>query len=381
MAKKCIKSWKKFLPDYKIMKWSEENVDLNECEFIKGAYENQKWAFVADYVRTKALKEYGGIYFDTDMELLKDITPLINNEETDSFLGIEDSGYIAVGIWFEKNKDAILPTKLLEKYKNIKKFEIDKMSDITIPKMISKVVNKYGFKNSSKEIQYLQNNIVIFPRDYFYPYSYDWSEKILTSNTYSIHYYDASWLPIKEKTELYLVRRLGKKNGYRIINIIRFIKMLLRKCIKLALFPLVLYRRYKNKKANTITKDYIKYIENAKNKIKKYENKEYITFYNPSWKGVTSSTTELFTNLVPLEEIYRKKDAKAIAKLITDSNINQVIFSSFATGWKNLAILIKKYNKRVKIKTFWHGSHSQILDRYGWNRNKEIIQLHKARNN
>ena len=157
--------------------------------------------------------------------------------------------------------------------------------------------------------------------------------------------------------------------------------MLLRKCIKLALFPLVLYRRYKNKKANTITKDYIKYIENAKNKIKKYENKEYITFYNPSWKGVTSSTTELFTNLVPLEEIYRKKDAKAIAKLITDSNINQVIFSSFATGWKNLAILIKKYNKRVKIKTFWHGSHSQILDRYGWNRNKEIIQLHKARNN
>ena len=381
MAKKCIKSWKKFLPDYKIMKWSEENVDLNECEFIKGAYENQKWAFVADYVRTKALKEYGGIYFDTDMELLKDITPLINNEETDSFLGIEDSGYIAVGIWFEKNKDAILPTKLLEKYKNIKKFEIDKMSDITIPKMISKVVNKYGFKNSSKEIQYLQNNIVIFPRDYFYPYSYDWSEKILTSNTYSIHYYDASWLPIKEKTELYLVRRLGKKNGYRIINIIRFIKMLLRKCIKLALFPLVLYRRYKNKKADTITKDYIKYIENAKNKIKKYENKEYITFYNPSWKGVTSSTTELFTNLVPLEEIYRKKDAKAIAKLITDSNINQVIFSSFATGWKNLAILIKKYNKRVKIKTFWHGSHSQILDRYGWNRNKEIIQLHKARNN
>ena len=381
MAKKCIKSWKKFLPDYKIMKWSEENVDLNECEFIKGAYENQKWAFVADYVRTKALKEYGGIYFDTDMELLKDITPLINNEETDSFLGIEDSGYIAVGIWFEKNKDAILPTKLLEKYKNIKKFEIDKMSDITIPKMISKVVNKYGFKNSSKEIQYLQNNIVIFPRDYFYPYSYDWSEKILTSNTYAIHYYDASWLPIKKKTELYLVRRLGKKNGYRIINIIRFIKMLLRKCIKLALFPLVLYRRYKNKKANTITKDYLKYIENAKNKIKKYENKEYITFYNPSWKGVTSSTTELFTNLVPLEEIYRKKDAKVIAKLITDSNINQVIFSSFAIGWKNLAIYIKKYNKRVKIKTFWHGSHSQILDRYGWNRNKEIIQLHKARNN
>ena len=78
LAKKCIKSWKKYLPDYEIIRWSEENVDLEECPFIKEAYENKKWAFVADYARTKAIYEYGGIYFDTDMEVVKNIDELLN---------------------------------------------------------------------------------------------------------------------------------------------------------------------------------------------------------------------------------------------------------------------------------------------------------------
>ena len=103
LAKKCIKSWEKFLPDFKIMKWSEENVDLNECAFIKEAYDAKKFAFVADYARTKALNEYGGIYFDTDMEITKDISNLLNDE---TFLGEEDTGYVAVGVWFEKNKNS-----------------------------------------------------------------------------------------------------------------------------------------------------------------------------------------------------------------------------------------------------------------------------------
>ena len=76
LAKKCIESWKKYLPDYEIIRWSEENVDLEECPFIKGAYENKKWAFVADYARTRALNEMGGIYFDTDMEVTKNIDEL-----------------------------------------------------------------------------------------------------------------------------------------------------------------------------------------------------------------------------------------------------------------------------------------------------------------
>ena len=116
LGKKCLASWKKYLPDFEIIKWSEENVDLNECPFIKEAYENGKWAFVSDYVRTKVLKEYGGIYFDTDMEVLKYIDELLKN---DTFLGIEDTGFVAVGVWYEKEKNGLLPTKVLEEYQKM----------------------------------------------------------------------------------------------------------------------------------------------------------------------------------------------------------------------------------------------------------------------
>ena len=84
LANKCIESWKKFLPDFEIIRWDESNVDLNECPFIKEAYDNKAWAFVADYARTRALKEMGGIYFDTDMEVTKNIDNLLKKG---SFLG------------------------------------------------------------------------------------------------------------------------------------------------------------------------------------------------------------------------------------------------------------------------------------------------------
>ena len=148
LAEKCIKSWKKHLPDFKIMKWSEENVDLNECAFIKGAYENKKWAFVADYVRAKVLNEYGGIYFDTDMEVTKDISHLLEDE---TFLGVEDSGFVAVGVWFEKNKNSFLSNELLKKYRSMKEFNVEKVSDISIPKMISEILEPCGLKKDYKK--------------------------------------------------------------------------------------------------------------------------------------------------------------------------------------------------------------------------------------
>lgn len=376
MAKKCIKSWEKFLPDYKIMFWSEKNVNFNECAFIKGAYENKKWAFVADYIRAKALAEYGGIYFDTDMEIIKNIDFLINNEKTNTFLGLEDSGYVAVGVWYEKNTNAFLPSELLKKYRGIKKFDVNKMTEFTIPKLISNILNKKNLKFSLDEIQYLDKDIVIYPREYFYPYSYYWDEKVITENTCMIHYYDASWLRKKERIKLYLIRHIGEKYTYAIINRIIKTRIIIVKCLKSIAFPYLIYKRCKRKSAS-IDDKYNAKINSTVNEISKFSNKKYITFYNSDWKGVSSSTEELFENLISLSEIYRKKDAKLIAKTIVDSNISQVIFSSFAIGWKYIGIYLKKYNSKIRIKTFWHGSHSQILDIYGWNRNKEIIELHK----
>lgn len=376
IAKKCIKSWKKFLPDYQIMLWSEKNVNFNECEFIKGAYEKKKWAFVADYVRAKALKDYGGIYFDTDMEVIKNIDFLLNDNKTNTFLGMEDSGYVAVGVWYEKEPNSFLANELINRYKSIKKFDINNMTEFTIPKLISSILNKNKLKYSSNDIQYLDNKITIYPREYFYPYSYYWDEKIVTDNTYMIHYYDASWLRKKERIKVYFIRHIGEKNTYAIINRVIKARIIAVKCLKPIAFPYLIYRRYKRKTAN-IDEKYKKKIVAVIKNIEYFKGKEYITFYNSDWKGVTSSTEELFENIIALPELYRKKDAKLIANAIIKSNIKQVIFSSFALGWKNIAIYLKKYNSNIKIKTFWHGSHSQILDIYGWNRNKEIIELHR----
>lgn len=372
LAKKCIKSWKKYLPDYEIIKWSEENVDLEECPFIKGAYENKKWAFVSDYIRTKALNEMGGIYFDTDMKVTKDISKLLEN---DTFLGVEDSGYVAVGVWYEKNKNSILTKKLLEKYKSFKEFDIKKVTDFSIPKLISEILDDYGFEKNQSEIQVLNKNIYIYPRDYFYPYSYYWDSNYFTNNTCMIHYYDASWIPFKDRIEVTMIRKFGRNKTIKLLKFYRKTKDLVRKIAKIILFPLIIYKNYKVNKS-LITPKYKERIESTLDDIDNIKG-DYITFYNKEWLGVTSATKELFENLVDCSEIYDKKDVKKIGNAILTKNINQVIFSSFAIGWKNLAKYLKIKNKNIKIKTYWHGSHSQISDFYGWERNKEIIKLHK----
>lgn len=373
LAKKCIKSWKKFLPDYKIMKWSEENVDLKECPFIEGAYENKKWAFVADYARTKALNEYGGIYFDTDMEITKDISKLLENK---TFLGVEDSGYVAVGVWFEKEKKSFLTEELLKKYRSFKEFDVEKITELSIPKMISEILEPYGLKKGLGDVQVIENGIKIYPRDYFYPYSFHRDNDVFTDNTCMIHYYDASWLPAREKREMLLVRKFGRDKTNTILNTYRKLKLIIVKCLKIPLFPIVLYRRHK-KKMEVITEEYLERLDETLNNIEKNKGKEYITIYNKKWFGVSSATNELFENLVDCNEILRKKDIKQIGNAILASDIKQVIFSSFAIGWNDLVKYLKYKNKNIKIKTFWHGSHSQILDAYGWQRNLEIIDLHK----
>ena len=368
LAKKCIKSWKKYLPDYEIIKWSEDNVDLNECPFIKEAYANKKWAFVADYARTKALKEMGGIYFDTDMEVTKDISHLFKSK---TFLGIEDTGYVAVGVWYEKEKDALLPTKLLKMYRDMKGFSKEEMASYSIPILISKILDDYGLEYGSGEVQKLKNDIYIHPREYFYPYSYNRDNNKFTDNTCMIHYYDASWIPLKDRIENGMVRKLGINKTYKILGGYRKGKDLARKTAKVVLFPVVIYRNKKKEDAK-ITDEYLKRVERTIENIKSNKDKEYIVFYNEQWLGVTSATKELFENIVDC-------GIEAVGKAVLENNIKQVIFSSFAIGDKELVKYIKNNNSNIKIKTYWHGSHSQISDVYGWARNTEIIELHKEK--
>lgn len=365
LARKCLESWKKYLPDYEIICWNETNVDLEECPFIKEAYEKKKWAFVADFARTKAMYEYGGIYFDTDMEITKNIDELLKNNT--SFLGVEDSHLIACGVWYEKEAKSYLATKMLDFYKKQKFFDIDNIYKISIPRIISNILTDYD--SSNFETQLLKHDIRIYSRDYFYPLSYDHQYNKFTDNTCMIHYYDASWTPKWEQRENRIFRIAGKKNGERIINAIRKSKRATKKVVKVGLYPAIKIKKRKN----LVTKTYLKNTAETISKIKPNDKCNYIVFHNPDWFGVTNATIELFENTVPCREIYRKSDLKKIVKTIKKCGYKQVIFSGFCIGWKDLAMLL--YDEEIITKVYFHGSFSQVLESYGWERHREIIKL------
>lgn len=366
LAKKCIKSWKKYLPDYEIIEWNESNVDLKECAFIKEAYESKKWAFVADYVRTKALNEMGGIYFDTDMEVIKNIDFLFKN---DTFLGVEDSGKIAVGVWYEKEAKSYLSTKLLKFYRSCDGFDSQNAYAYSIPKIITDLVVDDNFVIGSKKIQKLSHNIVIYPREYFYPYSYDRQDNVFTNNTCMIHYYDASWIPKAEQRENKIFRLLGKENGQRFINISREAKRNVKRLGKLVLFPLVI-KRSKEKK--------LKYFEENKkildDNLKKIKRNQVLVFYRNGWLGTSYATKEMFEDAVGINALFDNDVINYYADEILKKQPRLIIFSAFDLSWSKLIEVLKEKKPKQRIKVMWHGSNAMNVEEYDWNTLRTIIE-------
>ena len=369
LTKKCIKSWQKYLPDFKIIEWNETNVDLNECPFIKEAYENKKWAFVADYARTKAIYEYGGIYLDTDMMIVKQLDFLMDNT---TFLGIEDSRMVNVAIWGEKNKHSEFAKEMLDYYQKLPGVNLDDIYSNSIPRIATNILEEKGLDPTSDDVQVLEDDIHIYPREYFYPLSYNFQNNVFTDNTCTIHYFDASWIDKKEQMETKMIRKFGKEKTAKILKTYRFGKKAVKKATKGVLYPVVLYRTYKRK----INAKYLSNLEIAINDIRNVK-KDYLVMHNPEWFGVTNATIELFDSRVRCGELLRKKDVEKIADEIIKSGVEQVVFSAMCIGWKDLAYRLKELNKDIKIKVFWHGSNSQVSEPYGWARNIEIFDMNK----
>ena len=128
LAEKCIESWKKYCPQYKIVCWNEDNFDINQNKYAKEAYEAGKWAFVSDYVRLKVLYDEGGIYLDTDVELIKPLDKLI---EDGGFMGFDDNGVISTGLGFACEKGNKLIEALLADYDGISFICNDGAYDLT----------------------------------------------------------------------------------------------------------------------------------------------------------------------------------------------------------------------------------------------------------
>lgn len=220
--KKYTKSWKKFLPDYELKEWNENNFDISITDFSKEAYKQKKWAFVSDVARFYALKEYGGIYFDTDVEIIKSIDHIKNNY---FWAGKEDNKHIGTAVIAINKVHSKEMESIFDVYKRLK-FDPDNIYNITSPKILTDYLIKNGLKEGNNN-QIIKNKIHIYKKEYFYPKTYMRDNDLFTSNTCIIHHFDASWTSVDEKIAVFFVRRkMGflVKYIFKLFAIIRKIK-------------------------------------------------------------------------------------------------------------------------------------------------------------
>jgi len=312
----------------------------------------------------------GGIYFDTDMLVTKPIEFLLENE---TFLGVEDSFMVATGVWGAKKPKTHFSKVMLEFYQKQEHFDVNNMFEYSIPRVMTNILNNYGYDQRKNEIQELKHSITIYPREYFYPLSFNFKNNVFTKNTCMIHYYSASWFSKKSKLRIKLNRYFGERNVDIILGVVKRIRNFIKKCLLKYVYKYAKYIEYtffKNGKYNSDLKTSFEALKKIKN--------DYIVMHNPDWLGTTNATIELFDkNRVPSHEFFRKKDIRKFGNLIIEQEITQVIFSAMCLGWKDLAYYLKKKNPNIKIKAFWHGSFSQVLETYGFQRNLELIKMNK----
>ena len=207
LAKKCIKSWKKYCPDYEIICWNEDNFDITQNRYMLEAYKAGKWAFVSDYARLKIIYDNGGIYLDTDVELIKPIDDLLNNN---GFMGFDEKGIVATGLGFGAEKGNKIIGEFLNDYNDISFVLPDGSYDLTpCPDRNTNTLLKLGMNLEDKNQTFL--NTVFLPQEYLCPQDYYTGKKTITKNTYSIHHYHASWTSDVTKRTTRFKRILGVK--------------------------------------------------------------------------------------------------------------------------------------------------------------------------
>ena len=191
LAEKCIRSWKKYCPDYQIIEWNEENFDLSASPlYVRQAYEAKKWAFVTDYVWLDVVYQYGGIYMDTDVELKKPLDMLL---ERSAYFGFENGNTIATGLGFGAEKGIFILKELMDDYVDIPFVKKDGTYDLLpCPQRNINVFLKYGIQLDNS-MQVLPGNILILPSIYLCPIDSVMKIRTYSHETISIHWFDASW--------------------------------------------------------------------------------------------------------------------------------------------------------------------------------------------
>lgn len=210
LARRCIASWKKFCPDFEIIEWNEDNCEYLAMPFMAEAYAAKKYAFVSDVMRLIVLERYGGVYFDTDVELIRDITPLLDDG---GFIGFENDMYVASGLTIAAEAHHPVICAMIEEYQKLHFTNADgTMNAVGCPHLNTDVMERFGLvRNGSEQTV---SGIHVYPADYFNPLDSATGKLTKTENTYSIHWYSMSWLPrgVRLKAKMgRLWRRIIKK--------------------------------------------------------------------------------------------------------------------------------------------------------------------------
>ena len=224
-AQKCIDSWRKFLPDYDIKEWNEDNFDVNIIPYTQQAYEAKKYAFVSDYARFWILYRHGGLYFDTDVEVIKPLDDII---ERGAFMGIEQGAFwdgkpmVAPGLGLGVEAGHPFFENMLQVYNHLEYRKADGSFDnTTIVSYTTRELYEHGMV-VSEDLQEV-DGIWIYPADSFCPMDSTTGITNITERTVSIHHYDCSWMDHHSlsfrlhQIKNIVFRIIGQKNA-RLIN-------------------------------------------------------------------------------------------------------------------------------------------------------------------
>ena len=222
LAQKCIASWKKYCPDYEIIEWNENNFDVNMNGYTKWCYENKKYAFLSDYVRLLAVYKNGGLYFDTDVELIRNTDFLLNDQ---AFFGFETDGTevsnpknadINSGLAYGSVASGLALKRMLDEYEPL----LDgKHGPVMCPQLNTQALEKIGLKRDGSYQKFSWGTV--YPKDYFNPYESTTGSLCITNNTVSIHWYMGSCLSKYQKIRSIISKPLHRIFGVDIMRKLR----------------------------------------------------------------------------------------------------------------------------------------------------------------
>jgi hypothetical protein len=195
---KCIESWKKYCPDYEIIEWNEDNLDISSHLYSKQAYDAKAWAFATDYFRLWIVYTYGGIYLDTDVQIIRSLDPLLQNR---AFMGFESETSIASGLGFGAEAGSEFLAENMKIYESLEFLNPDgSYNRLPAPAYSTEVARRHGLTNDTGKIQQVLD-LTCYPREYFSPKDYFTGRTRITGNTYTIHHYDSTWFTPEEQIQ------------------------------------------------------------------------------------------------------------------------------------------------------------------------------------